>query len=154
MCAFRSRARMSAADPTSSNGVTPKNGAVNNGTAPDNLTTPGALMPLVREERVRRILRAIESKPRCSMDDLAVEFKLSLSHLQHLFKKQTGMGLGHLLSEQRLWRAAQLLAYSNLSVKEIADTVGYEHASSFIRAFERRFTQAPRLYRQEHGRAK
>jgi AraC-like DNA-binding protein len=39
-------------------------------------------------------------------------------------------------------------------VKEIAYTIGYEHASSFIRAFERRFAQAPLRYRKHCQSAK
>ena len=66
-----------------------------------------------------------------------------------MFKQQTGARLGHWLTDQRLKRAAHLLAHSSMSVKEIAYTVGYEHTSSFIRAFERRFAQAPRYYRQQ-----
>jgi AraC-like DNA-binding protein len=38
-----------------------------------------------------------------------------------------------------------------MRIKEIAHTVGYEHTSSFIRAFERHFMQAPHLYRQKPG---
>jgi transcriptional regulator GlxA family with amidase domain len=53
------------------------------------------------------------------------------------------------LTEQRLLRAAHLLQHSYLSVKEITHTVGYEHMSSFTRAFERRFRDAPTLYRKQ-----
>jgi AraC-like DNA-binding protein len=41
-----------------------------------------------------------------------------------------------------------------MSVKEIAFAVGYEHTSSFIRAFERRFGIAPRTYRTQADRRK
>jgi transcriptional regulator GlxA family with amidase domain len=46
-------------------------------------------------------------------------------------------------------QAIELLVHTNLSIKEIAVTLGYGHASSFTRAFERRFRQAPSCYRQE-----
>jgi two-component system response regulator YesN len=72
---------------------------------------------------------------------------LSKSHLQHVFKRQTGLRLGQLIVEQKLRRAAHLLKSSNLRIKEIASSVGYEHTSSFIRAFERRFAEAPQAYR-------
>jgi two-component system response regulator YesN len=64
-----------------------------------------------------------------------------------LFKQQTGLRLGRIIIEQRIDKAAQLLKSTNMRIKEIADAVGYEHTSSFIRAFERRFTQAPQAYR-------
>ena len=100
-----------------------------------------------QENRIRRIIQLIESEPACTIHDLAEKFNLSDSHLQHLFKQHTGIRLGHLLTEQRLLKAAQLLENSSMCVKEIAYLVGYEHTSSFIRAFERRFAQAPRRYR-------
>jgi two-component system, response regulator YesN len=52
------------------------------------------------------------------------------------------------LTEERLRKAAALLLEGNLSVKEIAYVVGYKHPSSFIRAFDRFFGQAPNRYRQ------
>jgi two-component system, response regulator YesN len=105
--------------------------------------------PRTPEARVQKIMRLVESGPALTIRDLALEINLSPSHLQRLFKHQTGVSMGEWLSEQRLQRAAHLLAKSYLSVKEIAHTVGYEHPSSFIRAFERRFTQAPARYRKQ-----
>jgi len=99
---------------------------------------------------MRRILQTIQSRGPCCLNELADEFNLSKSHLQHLFKRQTGLPLGHLLSEQKLQRAAYLLKSTNMRIKEIACAIGYEHTSSFIRAFERRFTMAPQAYRH-HG---
>lgn len=100
------------------------------------------------EERVQKILRRAESGTPLNIRDLAREFHLSPSYLQRLFKHQTGVCMGEWLNEQRLQRAAHLLRHSYMSVKEIAHSVGYEHPSSFIRAFERRFTEAPARYRK------
>ncbi len=108
----------------------------------------------LQQERVTKILETIESGRPCSVRGLAGEFNLSKSHLLHLFKRQTGVRLGHLLVEQKLERAAHLLKSSNLRIKEIACAVGYEHTSSFIRAFERRFTEAPRAYRHRSNHSK
>jgi two-component system response regulator YesN len=108
----------------------------------------------LQEERVSKILEAIKSGRLCSLHGLAGELNLSKSHLQHLFKRQTGLRLGHLIVEQKLQRAAHLLENSNLRIKEIAGAVGYEHASSFIRAFEHRFAEAPQAYRHRCNRSK
>lgn len=98
--------------------------------------------------RVRKILATVKSGSPKTIRDLASEVNLSTSHLQHIFKAQTGSCLGRSLTEERLRRAAVLLLESNLSVKEIAYLVGYKHPSSFIRAFERLFGRAPSSYRQ------
>jgi AraC-like DNA-binding protein len=113
-----------------------------------------ALMPTTPDERVRKVLRMVESGTTFTIRELALEFHLSPTYLQRLFKHQTGVCMGEWLNEQRLQRAARLLASSYMSVKEIAHSVGYEHASSFIRAFERRFMQAPARYRKQNDYAK
>ena len=54
--------------------------------------------PMLAEDRVRRILELIETGRPQKISDVASEFKLSQSHLQHLFKRNTGVGLGHVLT--------------------------------------------------------
>jgi AraC-like DNA-binding protein len=124
-------------------------GAANDLSASRHLLTDELLDP-----RVRKILLLIESGKTFSIRNLAIECNLSPSYLQRLFKHQTGIAIGKWLSEGRLRRAAQLLANGYMSVKEIAHSVGYEHTSSFIRAFERRFTWAPACYRRQVDRTK
>jgi len=113
------------------------------------VAAPGQLTASVLEGRVQKILRMAESRTTLNIRDLALEVRLSSSYLQRLFKHETGVSMGEWLSERRLQKAAHLLANSYMSVKEIAHNVGYEHASSFIRAFERRFRQAPARYRKQ-----
>ncbi len=120
------------------------------GSKPQARTAPPLqLTPSMPEGRVRKILWMVESGTNFTIRDLALQFHLSPSYLQRLFKHQTGVSMGEWLNEQRLQRAAHLLVSSYMSVKEIAHAIGYEHASSFIRAFERRFAQAPAHYRKQ-----
>jgi AraC-like DNA-binding protein len=98
--------------------------------------------------RVRKILEIVRSGRPCSVHSLAVELDLSESHLQHLFKQQTGLRLGRFLIEQKLQLSAELLLRSSLSIKQIADAVGYQHTPSFTRAFEHRFAESPWAYRK------
>jgi transcriptional regulator GlxA family with amidase domain len=113
---------------------------------------PGMLISVVQDGRLRKVLQMIASDSPRKIHELALECNLSESHLQHLFKQGTGFGLGRLLIEQRMQRAADLLGQTNLSIKEIAWIAGYEHTSSFTRAFERHYRVAPRRYRQKQGR--
>jgi AraC-like DNA-binding protein len=101
----------------------------------------------IQEHRLRQVVRIIEAEPACSIRDLALRVSLSPAHLQRLFKQETGTQLGGLVAERRLQKAAELLAVSNLSIKEIAHEVGYRHHSSFVRAFQRRFARSPKQYR-------
>jgi AraC-like DNA-binding protein len=114
-----------------------------------------ALVPVLRigarSEVERRALEMIEAGAGYKISNLAARFHLSASHLQRLFKRETGMPIGEWLIAQRLHRAAYLLANSYLSVKAIARAAGYEHVSSFIRAFERKNTLTPTRYRERAG---
>jgi transcriptional regulator GlxA family with amidase domain len=111
--------------------------------------TQGVARPQIQERRRRQVVDMIECEPACSMRELASKVSLSPTHLQRLFRQQTGAQLGVLMVERRLQKAAHLLIVSNLSIEEIAYAVGYQHRSSFVRAFERRFAQAPKHYRRQ-----
>jgi AraC-like DNA-binding protein len=129
------------------NAMTPKSGK--NSTSKVHVAASAAALPdLPLEPRIRKILERAESGAALNIRDLAREFHLSPSYLQKLFKHETGLRMGEWLNEHRLQHAAQLLESSYLSIKEITHTVGYEHPSSFNRAFERRFTEPPARYRK------
>lgn len=133
--------------------------------ATDEKTTPGVneagtaiaephaltLLPVVRERRLLKVMQTIESRLPHSVRELAEEVRLSPAHLQRLFKQETGVDISELLYERRLFRAADLLKTTNMGVKEVAYLVGYGHHSSFARAFERRFGQAPSRYRSRRA---
>jgi len=106
----------------------------------------------IHERRLRQVVEMIEAEPASSIRDLASKVSLSAEHLQRLFKRQTGVQLGSLVVERRLQKAAQLITLSNLSIKEIAHAVGYQHSSSFVRAFQRRFGQSPRNFREQDSK--
>lgn len=93
-------------------------------------------------------MRSIESHLPHSVRELAQQVHLSPAHLQRLFKQETGIHISEHLSERRLAIAANLLTTTQMGVKEIAYFVGYEHHSSFVRAFQRRFGQPPKQYRK------
>lgn len=109
---------------------------------------PSELIPLVRERRLRKVLERIEIGPPRSVSELAREVHLSPAHLQRLFKQQTGVHISDLISESRLQLAAHRLSTTDMEVKEIAYLAGYQHHSSFVRAFQRRFRQSPKDYRR------
>jgi transcriptional regulator GlxA family with amidase domain len=106
----------------------------------------------IQERRLRQVVETLVAEPSLSIRDLALRVSLSPEHLQRLFKQHTGIQLGSLIAERRLQKAAELLTLSNLSIKEIASAVGYRHHSSFVRAFQRRFAEAPKHYRSHVDR--
>jgi AraC family transcriptional regulator len=101
--------------------------------------------------RLRRVLEMIESQPVRSVSELAEEVQISPAHLQRLFRREVGVHVHEVIVEHRMQRAALLLSTSQLPIKEIAFSAGYEHHSSFVRAFQRRFGRAPKRYRERNG---
>ncbi len=97
--------------------------------------------------RLSRLLALIEADPLGDVHQWAQQVNLSTPHLQRLFKQATGVSLTQVLTTARLTRAATLLRTSSLSIKEVASAAGYQHTSSFTRAFERYFHTGPRRYR-------
>lgn len=105
------------------------------------------LTSLAGEKRLRKVIELIEAQPARSVSELATEVQVTPTHLQRLFKQKTGVRISVLIGEYRLQKAARLLTASDLPIKEIAHSVGYEHHSSFVRAFQRHFAQSPKHYR-------
>ena len=106
-----------------------------------------SIVPMVREKRLQKVLQSIESRLPRSVRELAEQVHLSPAHLQRLFKQETGVHISELLCERRLTMAANLLTTTDMEIKEVAYMVGYGHHSSFVRAFQRRFHQAPKRFR-------
>jgi transcriptional regulator GlxA family with amidase domain len=97
--------------------------------------------------RIQYVLRAIESDPSRDIAALARLVTLSPSRLSHLFKRETRRSLHSCLANLRLEKAAQLLAETPASVKEVSYIVGYQHSASFVRAFRKKFGRTPNSFR-------
>lgn len=108
-----------------------------------------AQVPVVREKRLRKVLESLQTQLPHSVRELAQQVNLSPTHLQRLFKQETGVHLSDVVSARRLETAAEMLISTNMEVKQIAFFVGYGHHSSFVRAFQRRFGEAPKHYRRK-----
>lgn len=73
---------------------------------------------------------------------------VSREHFTRGFKQQMGMGPGEYLSRTRLGEAAALLTQTALSHREISARTGFSDASTFARAFRRRFGASPEQWRK------
>lgn len=112
---------------------------------------PESTIPVVQDRWIAKVVHSVEADPHRTIHDCAMEFSLSDSHFRHQFTHATGLSLGRFMTEHRLQHGALLLVKTRLSIKEIACAVGYEHTSSFTRAFVKRFDMGPRRYRMENS---
>ncbi|MFD0714362.1 helix-turn-helix domain-containing protein [Paenibacillus sp. GCM10027626] len=72
-----------------------------------------------------------------SLNLLASEFRISVSHLSKLFKEQKECNFIDFLMEIRMNKAKELLAESEEKIRDIAEQVGYTNVNSFVRIFKK-----------------
>ena len=98
-------------------------------------------------ERARRIIEMRCCDPHLDMANLADLVGLSASALHRRFKGQYGLSPMRYLTEQRMERAACLLASGDMPLAELGLSVGYGDQSAFTRAFRRHHGMPPARYR-------
>jgi AraC-type DNA-binding domain-containing proteins len=102
-------------------------------------------------ERIPAILQYIETNyATCNIQDIANHFNFSTSYLSRIFKLYTGTTLIDTLQKTRLNKAAKLLEVTKLSIDEIANMVGYQDQTYFIRLCKKYLGQTPAKYRSTH----
>ena len=82
-----------------------------------------------------------------SLADLATTAGVSRQHLLKLFRTRRGNTPTHCLYERRLGAAADQLAHTGLSIKEIAEHCGFANEFHFSRKFKEAYGRSPRLWR-------
>lgn len=83
-----------------------------------------------------------------SLNLLASEFGISVSHLSKLFKEQTECNFIDYLMELRMNKAKELLSGSGEKIRRIAEMVGYSNVNSFVRIFKKITGRTPTEYRE------
>jgi AraC-like DNA-binding protein len=84
------------------------------------------------------------------LEDVAEALGISPTYLSKLFKKETGQCLQDYINEERIFRAANLLIYSRLSLPEIAEYVHFPNQSYFGKIFRQFRHMTPREYRDRY----
>lgn len=105
--------------------------------------------------RVRTVIDYIcrsFSRP-IGMDDLAEQAGLSVSRICHLFREEVGVTPQQFIEQQRMRRAAELLAFTSRNIQDIAADVGFSDPFYFSHRFRRHAGVSPRTYRNTHRHA-
>ncbi|MFS0724320.1 helix-turn-helix domain-containing protein [Paenibacillus sp. 1P07SE] len=105
--------------------------------------------PSVRKEVAeaqRYVLTHLGEK--ISMDAIARQVGLNPTHFSRVFKLDTGSTFIEYVTRVKMERACELLDQSNLSVVEIADKLGYDNPSYFIKLFRNLTGKSPAEYRK------
>lgn len=86
-------------------------------------------------------------KDKISLKEIADYVKQNPSALCRYFKQRTDKSIFQCLAEIRIEHACKLLAYSNLTVAQIAYESGYNFVPHFITQFEKITKRTPSEYR-------
>ena len=83
-----------------------------------------------------------------SLDRISKNLYLSPIYISKLFKEETSESPINYLIKVRLTKAKEMLEQSSLSIKTIANNVGYEDPYYFSKLFKRYYGSSPLKYRQ------
>ena len=84
-----------------------------------------------------------------TLDDLTEKFFLSKPYLSKYIKEKSGMTFGDLVKKIRMKKAKALLKSSNMTVENIAMSVGYQNVEHFNRLFKKAYNMTPMQFRNQ-----
>ncbi|WP_409192641.1 helix-turn-helix domain-containing protein [Bradyrhizobium sp. RDM4] len=112
-----------------------------------NKSASGGLAPW----QVKRACEKLDSDlgGKHSLQQIAAEFDLSVSHFSRAFRISTGLPPHQWLLRQRLKAAKQLMTVRDLPLAEIALSAGFANQSHFTRVFSAAVGVSPGVWRRE-----
>lgn len=115
-------------------------------TARSNVYRKVQLSPIVR--RGRQMIQERYSDPELTLESVAQELIVSPIYLSRLFKQELGMPFVQLLTTTRIQKAIQLLNATDMTIHEIAESVGYQNQHYFSTSFKKVTGVSPNQYRK------
>lgn len=83
-----------------------------------------------------------------TLENLAEKYDLSVPYLSTVFKKEVGLTIISYVNKKRIETACKLLNSTNMSIQDVAATVGILDSNYFTRLFKKETGHSPRKYRQ------
>lgn len=107
-------------------------------------------MDAARREQIRPVLSYVEAhcRERVTLGEVAEVVHLSPSRVRHVFRDVSGVGFKEYATRVRLTEAKRLLLATDLSVAEVAHSVGYTNVHQFYTVFHRYSSLLPAEYRR------
>lgn len=81
-----------------------------------------------------------------SLDTVAGKVFLSPKYLSKIFKEETGKNYIEYVTEKRMEKALELMENRNMTIEQIANTVGYGTTAYFIKKFKEKNGYTPKNY--------
>ncbi len=83
-----------------------------------------------------------------SAKSIADAFFISIYQLRKIFKAEIGVAIGQYISERIMHVAEMQIRFTNLSIKEISDSLGFCDQFYFSRCFVAKYGASPQKYRK------
>ena len=83
-----------------------------------------------------------------SLEQVAAHFHFSVPYCSKLIKKISGHSFSELQENIRLQQCENLLLYTQMSVADISERIGFKNPETFIRMFRRHHQMTPGKYRK------
>lgn len=95
---------------------------------------------------ILNIIQYIESHvyEQLTLDTISKKFNLSKEYISYLFKKETDKNISNYINESKMNQAIQMMSYSDMSLIEISEALGYSNYNYFSRCFKNTFTHSPK----------
>jgi AraC-like DNA-binding protein len=85
------------------------------------------------------------------IETIASENNMSISNLNKIFQKYTGVPPYRFFLDKKLQWAEQLLLNTSMTVKEVAYRTGFENPLYFSNSFSKKFSLSPHNYRKSYS---
>ena len=101
--------------------------------------------------QLEALRRRIQFNPadQYKIPELAKNLSMSESKLTRLFRSAYGTSIHRYIQDQRLEKAAALIAGKSMNVSEAALHCGYSNMSWFSKAFKEKFGVSPKKFSQD-----
>lgn len=83
-------------------------------------------------------------------EDISKALNVNYIYLERIFNREEKMTIMRYIQKEKMERAKNLLIYSNKSILEIGNYLGYTSQSHFGKIFKRETGMTPKRYRQTH----
>ncbi|MDG0808626.1 response regulator transcription factor [Cohnella rhizosphaerae] len=100
--------------------------------------------------QIKRIVAERYQEP-LTVQDIADELYLSLSHTNNIFRRKTGQKIFDYLTAYRMERAKALLRQPDSKIYCVAQTVGYANKSHFCLVFKKHSGRTPSEYKNHYA---
>ena len=105
----------------------------------------------IKQEKVQQFESMIDANYKLHKMPSYYADKLNLSpnYLNKICRSETGHTAGALIRKRRTVEAQRLLQYTNLTVNEVANRLGFERLSYFVTSFKKQTGQTPEQFRKK-----